>query len=231
MKFLYLYLDIFSLAGPLFLSFDKRVAFYKKWKSLLFSILFMMFIFLPWDIFKTYKGVWGFNPDYLCGLYFFNLPLEECLFFVCIPYACIFIYECLNTYIKIDVLLKIHRPLLIILSFILIAVGFFSFPKLYPVVTFPYAASLMLLMLFVFKSTYLSRFFLAYLFTLIPFLLVNGILTGSLIDEPIVWYSSNHILNVRIGTIPVEDTIYNLGMLSTVIIPYEFLKKKFKIQL
>ncbi|MFN6039186.1 MAG: lycopene cyclase domain-containing protein, partial [Bacteroidota bacterium] len=106
MKFLYLSIDAFTLLGPLILSFDKRVAFYKKWKPLFLAISIMMIIFIPWDILKTDHGVWGFNQDYICGIYFFNLPIEECLFFVCIPYACIFIYECLNYYLKKDLLLK-----------------------------------------------------------------------------------------------------------------------------
>ena len=123
MKFLYLGLDLFSLLGPLALSFDKRVAFFKKWKALFPAIFLMMLVFIPWDILKTAKGVWGFNPDYIIGIYFFNLPLEECLFFICIPYACVFIYECLNNYIKRDVLQSVHRPTLILLSLLLLSLS------------------------------------------------------------------------------------------------------------
>ena len=226
MKYLYLFIDLFSLAGPLLLSFDRKVAFYKKWKALFLSILIMMIIFIPWDIFKTAKGVWGFNPKYLSGIYFFNLPIEECLFFVCIPYACVFIYECLNAYIKTDLLFRFHRPFLSVFSLVLIGLGFLNSSKWYPAVTFPYAGIFLLIMLYLLRSVYLSRFFLAYSITLIPFLIVNGILTGTLIAEPVVWYSSEEILNVRIGTIPIEDTIYNLAMLCSVIIPYEFIKGK-----
>ncbi|MFN5182258.1 MAG: lycopene cyclase domain-containing protein [Bacteroidota bacterium] len=229
MRFLYLSIDLFSIAGPFLLSFDKRVAFYTRWKPLFLSIFLMMLVFIPWDILKTAKGVWGFNPKYLCGIYFFNLPIEECLFFVCIPYACIFIYECLNHYVKIDFFKKFYKPLLITFSFFLLITGLLNISRWYPSVTFPYSAILLFVMLYILNANYLSRFFFAYLITLIPFLFVNGILTGSFISEPIVWYSSKEILNIRIGTIPIEDTIYNLGMLSTVIIPYEYFKLKFKI--
>jgi lycopene cyclase domain-containing protein len=225
-KFLYLALDLFSLLGPLALSFDKRVAFHKRWKALFPAIFVMMLIFIPWDILKTAKGVWGFNPDYILGIYFFNLPLEECLFFICIPYACVFIYECLNSYVKRDFLQAIHRPLLIFLALLLLLLGLTFHSRWYPAFTFPYAAVLLLLMLFVFRVSYLSRFFLAYLVTLLPFLLVNGILTGSLLPAPVVWYSSEQILNIRIITIPIEDTIYNLGMLATTVLGYEYLKKR-----
>jgi lycopene cyclase domain-containing protein len=55
-----------------------------------------------------------------------------------------------------------------------------------------------------------------YVVILIPFFLVNGVLTGSWIPEQVVWYNDEQSLGIRMGTIPVEDTIYNLGMLLTV---------------
>lgn len=226
MKFLYLSIDLLSLAGPLLLSFDRRVAFFRKWKALFPAIGIMMLIFIPWDMLKTAYGVWGFNPDYLCGIYIGNLPLEECLFFICIPYACIFIYECLNAYVVTDILKKIHRPLLYFLAAFLLLVAAFNYDLWYPAFTFPYTAVLLLTLMLRFKSPYLSRFLLAYMVSLIPFLLVNGILTGSLIEEPVVWYNPNEILNLRIGTIPVEDTMYSLGMLLTVLTWYEYFKCK-----
>ena len=225
-KFTYLLIDIFSLAGPFMLSFDKKVAFHKNWKALFTAVFLMSIVFIPWDIAKTAKGVWGFNPDYITGIYFFNLPVEECLFFICIPYACVFIYECLNAYIQRDILFKLHRPIITFLALCLLYTGIINYNKWYAAITFPYAGIMLLLMLFVFRSKYLSRFFLAYLVTLLPFLLVNGILTGSFIKEPIVWYSSSEIFNIRIGTIPIEDTVYNLGMLGTVIIFYEYYKSR-----
>ena len=104
MKYLYLLIDGLTLAGPLVLSFDRRVAFFRRWKYLFPSIGLMMAIFVPWDIAFTHMGVWGFNPQYLSGYRIFNLPIEEVLFFVVVPYACVFIYDCLNSYIKNDVL-------------------------------------------------------------------------------------------------------------------------------
>jgi lycopene cyclase domain-containing protein len=63
---------------------------------------------------------------------------------------------------------------------------------------------------------------------LVPFSLINGVLTGGMIDKPIVWYNSNEILNIRIGTIPIEDTIYCLTMLLLTVVIYETMKVRFE---
>jgi lycopene cyclase domain-containing protein len=71
-------------------------------------------------------------------------------------------------------------------------------------------------------------FLLAYLVSMIPFLIVNGLLTGSFLEEPIVWYDDSQNLGIRIFTIPVEDTIYSLMMLLMTIQLMEWFKAREK---
>ena len=52
-----------------------------------------------------------------------------------------------------------------------------------------------------------------YLVTLIPFFIVNGLLTGIAFDEPVVFYNNAENLSLRAFTIPVEDFIYGGVML------------------
>jgi lycopene cyclase domain-containing protein len=92
-KFLYLALDVFSILFPLLFSFYPKANFSKKWKYLWVALLLPGAIFIIWDEFFTQLGVWGFNEKYLTGIYIGSLPLEEVLFFICIPYACAFTYE------------------------------------------------------------------------------------------------------------------------------------------
>jgi lycopene cyclase domain-containing protein len=54
---------------------------------------------------------------------------------------------------------------------------------------------------------------------------VNGVLTGFFTDEPVVWYSEDHITGIRIGTIPLEDLYYNLSMLLPIVLIHEALKQ------
>ena len=48
--------------------------------------------FILWDMWATVRGHWAFNPDFTLGLYVFNLPIEEILFFICIPFSCTYVW-------------------------------------------------------------------------------------------------------------------------------------------
>jgi lycopene cyclase domain-containing protein len=87
-----------SVAAPLLLSFDSKVAFYRKWKYVFAAMVFPALLYILWDIYFTSKGVWGFNNHYITGIRFINLPVEEVLFFFIVPYCCLFIYECIYCY-------------------------------------------------------------------------------------------------------------------------------------
>ena len=61
---------------------------------------------------------------------------------------------------------------------------------------------------------------------MIPFFLVNGILTGSFIQDEIVWYNNTANLGLRIGTIPIEDFFYAMLLLLSNISIFEWLELK-----
>jgi lycopene cyclase domain-containing protein len=220
--YLYLYLNLFTLFFPLVLSFDRRVRFYQYWPSLFPAIFISGVFFVVWDELFTRLGVWGFNPDYLTGIYIGNLPLEEVLFFVTVPYATVFIYECLNYYVKQDFLQPYSGVITLVLTGLLLVLAFVHLDKYYPAVTFLLLANLLGLHYRLFRTKLLGRFYFAYLVHLIPFLLVNGVLTA----VPIVWYNDQHNLSLRIGTIPVEDTLYSMLLLLLTITLYEWFKRK-----
>jgi lycopene cyclase domain-containing protein len=77
------------------------------------------------------------------------------------------------------------------------------------------------------KTPILSQFFITFLIILIPFFIVNGILTGSFIENEVVWYNNNENLNIRLFTIPMEDVVYAFNMLFPSLLLIEFFKKKF----
>jgi hypothetical protein len=79
---------------------------------------------------------------------------------------------------------------------------------------------------FVKRVTWYPSFVFTFLVAQIPFLVVNGILTGSFTPEPVVWYNSEHIIGFRIFTIRLEDVFYNYAMLLPIVAIYMFLKNR-----
>lgn len=218
----YLLINIFTIAIPLALSFDKNVQFYKKWKYLAPAILITLIFFVVWDHFFTTAGIWGFNRDYIIGWWVFGLPIEEWLFFITVPYACIFIYESLNFYVKKDILQPFAKFITWPLAIVLIMLALIFISQSYTFYNFLFAGLFLILHWVLYKYQYLGRFYLAYMVHLIPFLIVNSILTSL----PVVWYNNEENFGVRIGTIPVEDTIYSLLLLLMNITIFEYLRNK-----
>ena len=72
----------------------------------------------------------------------------------------------------------------------------------------------------------LNTFFITFLIILIPFSIVNGILTGSFIDEPVVSYNNEENLGIRLGTIPIEDIGYAFTMILMSLVLIKKIEKK-----
>ncbi|PHR10660.1 MAG: lycopene cyclase [Aequorivita sp.] len=223
----YLLLDLASLSIPFLFSFHPKLKFYKLWKYFFPATFIMMAFFLPWDIIFTQHGVWGFNEMYLSGINLGNLPLEEWLFFICIPYACLFtIYAFKDLLPKFSISRKTTEIVYYLLQTILIATLLYFYDRWYTAINFGYAIVLLALV-FNYKREALTVFFPVFTILLIPFFIVNGFLTGSWIDEEVVWYNNAENLGIRLGTVPIEDSIYALGMLLTVFVLMEKFKEKY----
>jgi lycopene cyclase domain-containing protein len=230
MNSLYLIVDLCSLLPTVFLSFHPKLKFYKHWALLFPSILIAASIFIAFDSLYTSLGIWGFNSDYLLGYNIGNLPIEEILFFICIPYACIFSYYCLKTLGVKDYFKFQQRNISIGLIVFSIGMALYYFSNLYTLFAFASVILMLSILQFILKVSWLSRFYFAYLILQIPFLIVNGILTGTGLDNPVVWYNPNHIIGLRIHTIPFEDTFYGMSMLLLSLALYEFLLSRKQIQ-
>ena len=63
-------------------------------------------------------------------------------------------------------------------------------------------------------------------YSLIPFFIVNGVLTGSWIENQVVWYNNAENLGIRMGTIPVEDSIYAYSMILMSLFFFELLSSR-----
>lgn len=222
----YLYLHLFTFVPVFLLSFDRNVHYYRKWRFLLPAILPVALIFILWDVFFTVKGVWGFNPYYLIGWRILHLPIEEWLFFFTVPFACVFIYECLNFYVQRDWLAPLEPVLTPLLIVVFLVTGLFFWSHMYTATTFLLSSFFLLYHYLFVPGNYRSRFYLAYLVSWVPFLLVNGVLTGGYTREPIVLYNPEEYLGIRVTSIPLDDSVYSFLLLLATVTLYEFFRKK-----
>lgn len=220
-QYTYLLINFFSILIPFVFSFEKRIHFIKKFKALFPAILITGAFFIIWDHFMTVWNVWGFNKEYLIGFYIWKLPVEEWLFFFTIPYSCVFIYESLNFLVKNDRLSKYSKNISSTLAVILIIVVLFNTGKLYTAIKLTLTV-FMLVYVLIENFDFMGKFYRAYLVSLIPFFIVNGMLTAL----PVVTYNDSENLGIRLGTIPIEDIVYTLLLLLMNICLYEYFKKR-----
>jgi lycopene cyclase domain-containing protein len=226
MKNLYLYLNIGSFIVPFLFSFHPKLQFYKKWKYLFPAIALMMAFYISWDIVFTNVGFWGFNDAYITGYKIFNLPIEEWLFFICIPYACMFTHHSLSyLFPNLTFSNQAVSTIYVTLVTAMIICLWYYYDRWYTLVNFIYTI-LLLGLVYNYMRDKLTLFLPTFLIILLPFLLVNGVLTGSFIEEQVVWYDHTENMNTRLFTIPVEDSLYALGMLLTVYVLMEWFESR-----
>jgi lycopene cyclase domain-containing protein len=224
-KYTYLLVDFFCIIFPLIFSFLPAFDFYRHWKKFTLPCIAVGLFFIIWDMIFTQIGVWSFSSQYTIGFKIINLPIEEILFFICIPYATSFSYYCFKKYFKfqgISQFVKVFYTLLIPILFI---IGILNIQKLYTSVTFILLSAFLSIALLK-KWNFLPIFFVCFLFILIPFFISNGILTGSFLNRVVVSYNNNHNLGIRMLTIPVEDTFYGMLLLLMNVAGFEWMATK-----
>lgn len=235
----YLAVNIGCIIFPLMLSFERRIRFIGNTKAILTGMALMMSVFIPWDIAFTHFGIWGFNDTYILGKRIIGLPLEELMFFMCIPFACIFTYECVRYFRPKP---PSHRFTSFTASALILicAILFFAFLNhWYTALTCALCATLLALHLWRWKSPWLGWILIAWFILLIPFYLSNGILTGlhfwkypflnfspEMIEDQIVWYNNAHNLGLRIWSVPADDFFYGLLMVLLTATGYEAVLKR-----
>jgi len=215
----YLLLNLAALSVPLLLGLHPKVRYYQKWPGLIFALLTSGLVHIIWDIWKTNAGVWGFNPQFTLAPRFFGLPLEEILFFVVIPFSSLFIYHSLGIVAQVrdrevfaDRGERFVRRISIAVATSLLIIGLIFREQIYTFTILGFNALVILLIGYLRPRLFKSlQFWLFILISYVPFLLVNGILTGL----PVVVYNNLENWGIRIGTIPLEDFFYSFSMLAS----------------
>ena len=224
----YLIINIAAIIIPLLFSFDKKVSFFKTWPFFFPALIATGAFFIIWDVIFTRHGVWGFNPIHLQGIYLFGLPIEEWLFFLTIPYAVIFTYQVLNIWFPMNNHPEMQRTISYALIALMLAGTLFFYDRVYSLVVFSLSALFILFTEWFIRSSWLLHFYRTYLITLLPFFIVNGILTGTGLNEPVVWYNNAMNAGIRILTIPIEDFAYGFLLTGLIVALMEYLRNRKK---
>ena len=222
MRFEYLLFNVVIIAGPLLFGSLRRFYFLDRLKQVFLSIVIIAVPYILWDALVT-DSHWMFNERFILGIKIAGLPIEEILFFLTVPFACLFTWDMMTRMfpdVRTNCGLLTQR-----ISYILPVLG------LWLILTGRQYTGFVLIFLALAVSLdkilgtaliYQRRFYLYLLFIIVFTLLFNGYLTW----RPVVQYDEAYQLGFRIFTIPIEDFGYGVSLLFLNTILYEKFKSK-----
>lgn len=183
-------------------------------KAFLPAIAIVSFVFVIWDILFTRLGIWLFDKNYHLGVYVFNLPLEEYLWFLVIPFCGMFVYHVCEQYISIrGVKDNYWKAVLLLIVIVLYLIGM---DKLYTAESLAVCASVIMMGL-IWGIPKFGLFLASFGLILIPMFIFNGMLTGLFTRQACVVYNSQEFSNFRVLSFPVEDISFGFGLLYGII--------------
>lgn len=184
-----------------------------KWRGLLAGFGVVSIPFIVWDVIATSNGKWTFNEEYIIGPELFGLPIEEILFFFLVPVVMVVVWYLVRFRVKERYinLSMFYRPVLVFLFFS-------SLLTIHRPYTFTVTAVATLFWFIAWKTDYFNSYrFLVFNFWLyILFFISNTLLTW----PPVVTYGEAGIMGLRIGTIPIEDFLYNFVLINAFVLVY-----------
>lgn len=208
MSYTYILIDFLTVVVCFAFSFHPKIRFDKHFLAFLKASVLVAVPFIIWDALFTKFGIWWFNTDYTLGLTIFGLPIEEGLFFICIPFACVFTFFCLDKFFKLDWANAFNNTIVFVSVIVCILSALLFHDKMYTFVTAVAATLVLVYLHFIANVEWIGKASLVYLILMLGFFPVNGILTGSGLPSAVVNYNPNEFLGIRMFTIPIEDAVY-----------------------
>lgn len=224
MSYTYILILFFTIIICFISSFDSRILFNRHFGAFFKAALVVAVPFIAWDIWFTAKGVWWFNTDYTLGFVIGGLPIEEWLFFICIPFSCVFTYFCFDKFFKLDWLSSFNNLIVFFSLIVCSIVALLYYDRIYTLLTAVITFVVLFYLHFVRRVDWIGKASFVFTILMLGFFPVNGILTGTGLESPIVNYNPDDFLGIRMGTIPIEDAVY--GYTQFLLVLYFF--KQFK---
>jgi lycopene cyclase domain-containing protein len=179
-------------------------------KKLVRSISLVAVFFIIWDVAATYLGHWSFSPKYTLGINLINLPIEEVLFFVTVPFSSLFmLYLTIEKFKNKKVSPYFDKVFLTTASLSC----FFLFGNSFGEKQYTTIASSLSLGCLYWLTRYMQRqqkYFYTWLFVMFClFFIFNLFLTWL----PVVEYGPGNIIGFRVISIPIEDFLFNFVLM------------------
>ncbi len=222
MTYIFLYLNLFLFLIPFALSADKKSFAISTIRSFVIPSFIITVIFSETGVFFAGLKVWLFNPEFLIGITYRNLPLEMYLFYFTSSFAGLGIYTYLNAKFPKNDLQKYSLSLSHLLLGIMVAILFFAYTKWYTATTFVLLFLLMLYIEYKNQLRFMYRFYRAFVVCLIPFYISFGVIC----NLPIISYNAAETIDVNFFKIPFENHFYMMGMLLLGVYFLEVLKSR-----
>lgn len=144
------------------------------------------------------------------------------MFFIVVPFACIFIYENLVYFVK-DKEIPFNKYFYLAVASLFFIIGIIFRNQDYTILAMFSCAMFFILAPTIFPYVLKSRNFWLYIvISFIPFIIFNYLLTSIII----VHYNPDAIWGIRIPTIPLEDFFYNFSMLAFYLTVYVYFKNR-----
>jgi len=226
MQYTYALILFFTVIVCFVASFDKRLRFDREFVPFFKAAGIVALFFIAWDIWFTSRGVWWFNTRYTLGLMVAGLPWEEWLFFIFIPFSCVFTYFCIDKFFNLKSLSAFNNMVVFVSIIICAVVALRYADRIYTLVTALVTIVTLAVFHFALRIPWITQASLVFTLLMLGFLPVNGILTGTGLESPIVNYNPKDFMGIRILTIPIEDAVY--GYTQFLLVLYFF--KKFQIR-
>ena len=213
----YLLFNLFVISGPLLVFFWKKPGIVRPDFKPLFVTIFLAGIFFAAYDQLVVNYFWSFNDKYITGIFLFSLPLEEVLFFITVPFACLLLWVNYRKHLSEKIFPKFATYLL---ATVLILVPFFFLAgKIY-------SGSVLLVFLGVIVADFLlkTKLFSSRIFIIFIFLITNVltfIFNLYLTARPIVIYNEIVKTNINIISIPIEDFVFGMALIALTLIIYE----------
>lgn len=226
MSYTYLLVNLLTVIICFIFSYHPKIKFNQHFGAFIKASVLVAVPFIIWDIIFTKNGVWWFNLDYTVGLVLGGLPIEEWMFFIFIPFSCVFTYYCLDKFFDLSWASGLNNTIVFISIVGATVMALLHSDLIYTFITALALIGTLIYLHFITYTPWIGQASMVYTLLMLGFFPVNGVLTGTGLESPIVNYNPEDFLGIRMLTIPVEDAVYGYVLFLWVLYFFKIFQRR-----